>query len=197
MGPRPESSKRGVPNLRCRPGEFQILLVACPPHQIESARRGRPFPATFSFLGSSQTSRSDSLSARSAAWARRSANRFHRVDESELTFRRCQPGALFHPQTPLESAGGGGCRVLQYVLLPESLCGSSGWCGTANALSSLFSAPSSGANPTLSAKMIIFVCSMICVGWWLLFGAILQAPHRHRSPVFCSAAAWVSSSHGA
>src|SRR5258708_4672580 len=42
--------------------------VGCePPQPIESARRGRPFLATSSFVGQQPTSRPDSLSARSGA----------------------------------------------------------------------------------------------------------------------------------
>src|SRR5262245_47531588 len=35
--------------------QLQVPPVACPPQPIESARRGRPFLATFSFVGQQST----------------------------------------------------------------------------------------------------------------------------------------------
>ena len=51
----------------CGPGELHIQMVASPRNQLNRHERGRPFPATFSFVGQQPTSRPDSLSARSAA----------------------------------------------------------------------------------------------------------------------------------
>ena len=50
-----------------------------PPQPIEPAREGRPFLATFSFVGQQSTSQPNSLLARSGALARRSANRHRRA----------------------------------------------------------------------------------------------------------------------